>query len=161
MNQRLRLIRESKELSRSAFGQRIGVSGDVINNLERGRVEIKEHIIKLVCSEYSINEKWFRFGIGQMNIQTPSSTMEQLRKEFNLDDFSYNLVYEYLKLDIEQRDAFREFFYRVIHAEDNMVSTTADAEAAYEKSLGIASSTDSTALSTTDGTGENENRDVG
>lgn len=161
MNQRLRLIRESKELSRSAFGQRIGVSGDVINNLERGRVEIKEHIIKLVCSEYSINEKWFRFGIGQMNIQTPSSTMEQLRKEFNLDDFSYNLVYEYLKLDVEQRDAFREFFYRVIHTEDNMVSTTADAEAAYEKSLGIVPDTDSTASNTTSGTGENENRDVG
>ena len=53
LNERLRLLREEIGISRAVFGQRIGVSGDVINNLERGRVEIKEHILKLICSEFS------------------------------------------------------------------------------------------------------------
>ena len=52
MNERIRLLREKKGLSRAAFGERIGVSGDVINNLERGRVEVKEHIIKLIYQPF-------------------------------------------------------------------------------------------------------------
>lgn len=66
INERIRMLREEKSLSRAAFGQRLGVSGDVINNLERGRVEPKDHIIKLICAEFSISEKWLRTGEGEM-----------------------------------------------------------------------------------------------
>lgn len=120
MNERLRLLREEIGISRAVFGQRIGVSGDVINNLERGRVEIKEHILKLICSEFSANEDWLRTGAGEMFSKTPSGTMEQLKKEFDLDDFSFNLVYEYLKLAPAQREKVRDFFYRVIDSEESI-----------------------------------------
>lgn len=116
MNERIRCLREEIGLSRAAFGQRIGVSGDVINNLERGRVEIKEPMIKLICSEFSINEEWLRTGSGEMKVKSPSDTMDQLKKEFNLDDFSYNLVYQYLKLDADQRQTVRDFFYNVVES---------------------------------------------
>ena len=122
MNERLRLLREEIGISRAVFGQRIGVSGDVINNLERGRVEIKEHILKLICSEFSANEDWLRTGAGEMFSKTPSGTMEQLKKEFDLDDFSFNLVYEYLKLAPAQREKVRDFFYRVIESEENVLN---------------------------------------
>lgn len=115
MNDRLRLLREETGLSRAAFGQKLGVSGDVINNLERGRVEIKDHIIKLVCSEFSINEDWLRNGTGEMKMKTPSGIMEDLKKEFNLDDFAYSFVYEYLKLGEGKRNAVQEFFYNVLN----------------------------------------------
>ena len=46
--------------------------------------------------------------------------MEQLRKEFDLDDFSFNLVYEYLKLAPAQREKVRDFFYRVIDSEESI-----------------------------------------
>ncbi len=42
--------------------------------------------------------------------------MDQLKKEFNLDDFSYNLVYQYLKLDADQRQTVRDFFYNVVES---------------------------------------------
>ena len=119
MNDRLRLLREEIGLSRAAFGQKLGVSGDVINNLERGRVEIKEHIIKLICSEFSINEDWLRNGTGEMKAKTPSGIMEDLKKEFNLDDFAYSFVYEYLKLDEGKRNAVQEFFYNVLNGIGN------------------------------------------
>lgn len=128
MNERIRDLREEIGLSRAAFGQRLGVSGDVINNLERGRVEIKEPMIKLICSEFSVNEEWLRTGIGDKKLHTASNTMDQLKKEFNLDDFSYNLVYQYLKLDPEQRRSVRDFFYNVVDADDmgNMDDLFAD-----------------------------------
>ena len=49
-----------------------------------------------------------------MKSKTPSNIMEQLKKDFNLDDFSYDLVYEYLKLDQEHRKIVRDFFYNVV-----------------------------------------------
>lgn len=143
MNNRIRLIREELKLSRAAFGQRIGVSGDVINNLERGRVEPKESIIKLICAEFNVNEEWILNGTEPMYVATPSSTMEQLKKEFNLDEFGYNLVYEYLKLDQKQRDAVRKFLYNVIEKEPDIqqgnntsqeACSVEEAEAAYIKS---------------------------
>lgn len=66
MGDRIRLVRESLGLSRAAFGENLGVSGDVINNLERGRVEVKEPMIKLICSTYSVDEAWLRTGEGEM-----------------------------------------------------------------------------------------------
>ncbi len=120
MNERLRFLREEIGISRAVFGQQIGVSGDVINNLERGRVEIKEHILKLICSEFDVNEVWLRTGSGDMFSKTPSSTMEQLKKEFDLDEFSFNLVHEYLKLLPAQRKTIRDFVYRVIKPIENI-----------------------------------------
>lgn len=150
LNTRIRAVREKLKFSRAVFGQRIGVSGDTINNLERGRIEIKDSIIKLICAEFNVNEKWLRNGIEPMFIVTPSNIMEQLKKEFNLDEFAYNLVYEYLKLEPKQRDAVRNFFYKVVKGEPETQNTdmsetqknddfwesctTEEAEAAYIKS---------------------------
>ncbi len=143
MNERIRIIREQLKLSRAAFGKKIGVSGDVINNLERGRVEIKESIIKLICNEFNVHEEYLRYDKLPIFIETPSGTMEQLKKEFNLDEFSYNLVYEYLKLEPDQRDVVRNFFYSVVKEDETAVTsdnissnacTIAEAEEAYIKS---------------------------
>lgn len=114
MHNRIRLLREKEKLSRVAFGKKLGVSGDVINNIERGRVEVKEHIIKLICSQFSVNEDWLRNGNEPMFLQTSDSIMEQLKEEFQLDDFSYNLVYEYLKLDEEKKRTIQEYVYNVL-----------------------------------------------
>lgn len=69
MNERIRLIREDLKLSRALFGERLGISGDVVNNLERGRIEIKDDRIKLICSTYNVNEHWLRTGEGKMKLE--------------------------------------------------------------------------------------------
>lgn len=69
MNERIRLIREDLKWSRALFGEKLGISGDVVNNLERGRIEIKDDRIKLICSTYNINEHWLRTGEGKMKLE--------------------------------------------------------------------------------------------
>lgn len=164
MNERLRFLREKIGISRAAFGQKIGVSGDVINNLERGRVEIKEPILKLICSEFSVNEEWIRNGSGDMFIKTSLSTMEKLKEEFHLDDFTCSFVYEYLKLDEEKRNAVQEFFYNVLNGMDAVnrqesepessvhKTTVEEAEAEYIKKISNSvGNAGSTALNSTGG----------
>lgn len=118
MHERIKELRkEYLHLSQTEFGERLGVSRSVINNIERNalaRPDQKLSLIKLMCSVFDVNEEWVVNGTEPMFVETPSSTMEQLKKEFGLDDFSYNLVYQYLKLDAEQRQTVRDFFYNVV-----------------------------------------------
>lgn len=124
MHERIKELRKNYlHLSQTEFGERLGVSRSVINNIERNalaRPDQKLSLIKLMCSVFDVSEAWLLDGTEPMFVQTPSSTMEQLRKEFNLDEFDFNLVYEYLKLGGEQRKAVRDFFYRVIDAEESV-----------------------------------------
>lgn len=87
MNERLQQLRKQKGLSRQAFGEMIGVSGDVINNLERGRVEIKDDKVKLICSIFNVNEEWFVDGIGDMFVQqTRDEVISQFIGNVQLDE---------------------------------------------------------------------------
>lgn len=134
MNERIKELRkEYLHLSQTEFGERLGVSRSVINNIERNalaRPDQKLSLIKLMCNVFNVNEEWIVNGVGDMFVETPSSTMEQLRKEFDLDDFSYNLVYQYLRLGSDQRQAVRDFFYNVVSGggddEDDLFSGVPD-----------------------------------
>lgn len=120
MHERIKELRKVYlHLSQTEFGEKLGVSRSVINNIERNalaRPDQKLSLIKLMCSVFKVNEEWIINGKEPMFVETPSSTMDQLKKEFCLDDFSYNLVYQYLKLDADKRQTVRDFFYNVIES---------------------------------------------
>lgn len=68
---RIKELRKHQKLSQSAFGEKIGVSRDVIKNLELNIVPVKEHFIKLICSEFNVNENWLKTGYGEMFNNSP------------------------------------------------------------------------------------------
>lgn len=94
MNKRIKFLREEMGMSRAAFGDRLGISGDMVNNMERGRVEIREDRIKLICSTFSINEEWLRTGTGEPKIK--------LTKNQKVADFM-NSVMELPDTNIKKR----------------------------------------------------------
>ena len=54
INERILSIRKSFSLSRAAFGQSLGVSGDVIKNLDYNLTEPKPAFIELICRTYNV-----------------------------------------------------------------------------------------------------------
>lgn len=120
INERFKELRNDLGLSQEELGNRIGLSKSGISNIESGARNVTNKHIKLICSEFSVNEDWLRTGNGDPILKTPSGTMEQLKKEFDLDEFSYNLVHEYLELDPKHRQYVRDFFYRVLKSEENV-----------------------------------------
>ena len=69
IGQRIKHLRESfsdKKMTQSSFGEKIGVSRDVIANIEYGRVDPSQVIIKSICREFNVNEQWLRTGEGEM-----------------------------------------------------------------------------------------------
>lgn len=114
MNTRIKEVREAKGLSQANFAEMLNLKRNSISLIEVGKRNPSDRTIVDICNTFNVSEEWLRTGEGEMFVETPSSTMDQLKKEFNLDDFSYNLVYQYLKLDADQRQAVRDFFYNVV-----------------------------------------------
>lgn len=66
MDSRIKELRKFLKLSQTDFGKHLGVSRDVINNLENKRVTPTEPIIKLMVSEFKVNRTWLESGEGDM-----------------------------------------------------------------------------------------------
>lgn len=83
ISDRVRQIREAqnvegKKMTQEAFGEQLGVSRSVIANLEYGRVEPTEAIIKLVCATFNVNYSWLKEGIGEMFISSDDSVANRI-----------------------------------------------------------------------------------
>ncbi len=105
MNERILMLRKSLGLSRAAFGEKLGVSGDVINNLERGRVSPKDYIIKLICSTFHVREEWLLDGIEPMYIEPDSFSLDDYVKARGAEKLELEIVKAYFDLDPEIRKA--------------------------------------------------------
>lgn len=70
MNQRLRKLRKTLDLTQREFGERIGVKGNTIAQYELGRNEPIDAVLSLICREFHVNEKWLREGTGDMFLPT-------------------------------------------------------------------------------------------
>ena len=89
-----------KKLSQSEFAKKMGVSRDVIGNIEYNRVEIKEHMIKLISKTFNVNENWLRYGKDPVFIEKDEiDLIIQLKQKYNLDDLTTSLLNTFINLD--------------------------------------------------------------
>lgn len=63
---RIKSMRKELGYSQKLLGEKLGTSRDVINNLENGRVEPTELIIKSICNQFGISYDWLKNGKGDM-----------------------------------------------------------------------------------------------
>lgn len=66
INERFRLLRETKGLSQEDFASRIHRTRSEIKNIEYGKTTPKEEVIQSVCAAYGVNESWLRTGEGEI-----------------------------------------------------------------------------------------------
>lgn len=62
MNERLRKLRKTLNITQREFGERIGVKGNTIAQYELGRNEPIDAVLSLICREFNVNEDWLRNG---------------------------------------------------------------------------------------------------
>lgn len=76
MNERIKLVRKKANLSQEAFGERLMIGKTSISKLERGENNPSDQTIKLLCSEFGVNEDWLRTGAGgEENMYIPEDMM--------------------------------------------------------------------------------------
>jgi transcriptional regulator with XRE-family HTH domain len=106
MKLRIKELRKSLRLSRDDFGKALGVSRDVIANIELGRLarpEQKEPLLRLICEKFNVSYEWITTGEGEMQVVTKQSFIEKLSEEFGLSSTAQKIIECYINLDKQQQ----------------------------------------------------------
>lgn len=114
MHDRIRDLRKNYlHMSQAAFGSKLGVNRDVINNIENNRLakpEQKLSLIKLMCKEFSVNEEWLLHGSMPMFVTPETFSLDQYLKERGCTTLEMEIVKAYFELDIDTRQKVFEVF---------------------------------------------------
>lgn len=103
MNERLKKLRKELDLTQQEFADSIGIKRSTMATYEAGRNIPIDAVVSLICREFNVNEKWLRFGEGDMFIELSRSDeiaqfVEQLMTEED-DSFKKRLVSGLAALD--------------------------------------------------------------
>lgn len=118
IHDRIKYIRTDLRLSQEAFGESLGVSRDVINNMERGRPEAKDYMLKLICKTYRVNYFWLTEGLGDPYLGPPDILLDEVIEEYHLEADDKEIIERYIKLDPDKRRLLKEIITGIIKAPD-------------------------------------------
>lgn len=109
MKNRLKELRKQLGLTMEEFGSKLGVRKTTISSLENGINNLTEQMILSICNVYNVNDKWLRYGKGEMFIESKESHLAELAKQYALDDMEVKIVEAFLELSPDKRSAIKEY----------------------------------------------------
>lgn len=114
LGERLKYIRKDLKMTQDEFGSSLGVSRDVINNMERNRVKnTNEAILLLICKTHRVNYFFLTEGKGDPYIGLPDIIMDDVIQEYKLDQLDRDIIEEYVKLDVDTRNAIKSYLKKL------------------------------------------------
>ena len=120
MNERIRELRKSLNLTMETFGERIGVSKSTISNIENGNRDATEHMIKSICREFGVDYIWLTTGDGEMFVESDDDFMERIdRIMAGEDDTRKNLFKFMIELSDEDIEALDRIMKKAIEFSRN------------------------------------------
>lgn len=129
MNERIKLLRRSLNLTQQEFADRIGVKRNTIANYEIGRNDPIDSVVSLICREFGVNETWLRTGEGEMMDPQSDDALENLAREKGLSRAEIILIEKFLNLKPEVRRALVDYAVSVSEALRDVDPDEAEAEA--------------------------------
>ena len=66
MNERIRALRHTLQLSQKEFARQIGLKQNAISYMERPGATVTEQNIRAICAQFGVREDWLRSGSGEM-----------------------------------------------------------------------------------------------
>lgn len=115
IRERIKFLRKNElKMTQIEFGKRLGSAGSTVVGWEKGDRTPPEATIKLICNEFNVNYNWLVDGIGDVFIENDESTIEMLKRDYNLRDVEVRLIEEFLKLDENERDVLINYLERAV-----------------------------------------------
>lgn len=115
MNQRVKELRKALGLSSEKFGEPLGVKRNTISQIETGKNNVSEQMIKAICREYHVNEEWLRTGEGSMFEESGEIPLETLIAQEHLSPLEADLLRAYLTLPRDLRQQALDHFEKTLH----------------------------------------------
>ena len=98
IGRRIKQVRQNAKMSQASFGEKLGISRDMVANIELGRAVVSEIVIRMLAKEFGIDEVWLRTGHGEMyanTTQEKEADIARLIAELMIaesDDFKKRLI---------------------------------------------------------------------
>ena len=106
--ERIREIRKTLKLTLEKFGGKLGVGKGAISAIETGARNLTEQMAVSICREYNVNYDYLMNGDGEMFDALPQTILEELCKQYDLDDLDKILIELYLEMSEIERDYLKD-----------------------------------------------------
>ncbi|KJZ87242.1 MULTISPECIES: helix-turn-helix transcriptional regulator [Clostridium] len=114
MKERIKKIRTLKGLTQKQFADKIGITDATVSRIESGKNAVTKQVIKSICREFEVNEKWLTDGTGEIFENSENQQIEEIYKENELNSFDKMFIENYIKLNKEERKAVEKFIKGLI-----------------------------------------------
>ena len=113
MRKRLREIRKKLGYTQNEFGERIGITGSTVSDIERGKLSLTERNISLICEKLGVNKNWLKNGEGEMFDTYKLPEDEITRALASIETSNYenvkSLLLKYVQLDDNGKKVIDDF----------------------------------------------------
>ena len=116
--ERVKLLRNSLNLSQEKFGERINMKKNSISQIENGVNNLTDIVAKSISNEFNVNYFWLRDGEGDMYIDAPETVIDELKRTYDLSEFEEKLLKQYLVLSKDERDVLQKIIKGVFHIDE-------------------------------------------
>lgn len=116
MNERIKKLRRSLDLTQQEFADRIGVKRNTIANYEIGRNEPIDSVLELIVREFGVSKQWLLDGTGEMFFPAPTNGLDLLAQEKALTHGEYILIEKFVNLKPETRQNILDYIQEVAAA---------------------------------------------
>ena len=109
MNKRIKELRKTLGLTQLEFANKIGVKRNTVATYEMGRSVPSDSALSLICKTFDVNEIWLRTGQGDIFNPVPETSVDELVKEYGLDELDRRIILGYLRLSESDRVEVRRY----------------------------------------------------
>ena len=119
LHNRIKLVRKANKLTQPEFGEVLGVSRDVVANIELGRVEPKPLMLNHIVAVFGVSKTWLETGDGEMY---PPKTRDEaivewaarITREDNKNEFANQVAGALAMLDDTEWVVLEKFVRNII-----------------------------------------------
>lgn len=116
--ERVKLLRNSLNLSQEKFGERINMKKNSISQIENGVNNLTDIVAKSISNEFNVNYFWLRDGEGDMYIDAPETVIDELKRTYSLSDFEEKILKQYLILTEDERSVLQDILKKMFHIDE-------------------------------------------
>lgn len=115
VNERIREVRKSHNLTMDKFGERIKISKVSVSRIESGINNPSDQTLSLICREFNICEEWLLNGTGPMHPEIDEDVeYGQICAELGITDKrAKQIIINYGKFSDEDKELFWSFIDRL------------------------------------------------
>lgn len=113
LKNRFREIRKNLGYTQNEFGEKIGITGSTVSDIERGKLSLTERNISLICEKLGVNKNWLKNGEGEMFDTYNLPEDEITRALASIETSNYenvkSLLLKYVQLDDNGKKVIDDF----------------------------------------------------